>query len=67
MLRIVGLLSLSMMVPVPWLWLMLALFGLLRLMVKFSLPSARLSLLMATVMVLLVSPGAKLRLPLTAV
>ena len=55
--------SSSMMVPTPWPSAMVALVGLLRLTKKVSFGSPRRSPLTGTVMVLLVSPGAKVSVP----
>ena len=55
--------SSSTMVPTPWPSAMVALVGLLRLTTKVSFGSARRSPLTSTVMVLLVSPGAKVSVP----
>ena len=58
--------SLSTMVPTPWLRNKFALVGLLRLTTKVSFPSMRPSPMTGTVIVLLISPGAKVRVPLVA-
>ena len=58
--------SSSTMVPTPWPSAMVALVGLLRLTKNVSFGSASRSPLTSTVMVLLVSPGAKVSVPLAA-